>query len=353
MTNNERIQANNAELQERYRALLDKTNADFEDNRPREGRDYRDGKDIPAEEFRTTFGFRGVEFGNWMTQEDRRKALNECYDALMDLAAVCKVSPQALSLGGTLGMAFGARGGGRFSAHYEPGKLVINLTKTKGAGSLAHEWFHALDNYFAKMGSEGLDVYATAGEGLSPEGVSSIGKRYYDRKSGQMLTEEEYNERMNSHEVRREMADAWKSLMETLKKSDYYKRSLAYAGLHNSNYWSRPTELGARAFSTWVENELSQQGASNDYLANNPRFMVSEATDAQSRFMPYPFDADATWMEEAFGNLFEVMQEKTTEDGKAVLYRSSEDNEARISYDEAVQKEFVSAVLEWHDNNKK
>ena len=322
------IEANNAELQERYRALLDKTNADFEDNRPREGRDYRDGKDIPAEEFRTTFGFRGVEFGNWMTQEDRRKALNECYDALMDLAAVCKVSPQALSLGGTLGMAFGARGGGRFSAHYEPGKLVINLTKTKGAGSLAHEWFHALDNYFAKMGSEGLDVYATAGEGLSPEGVRSIGKRYYDRNSSQMLTEEEYNERMNSHDVRREMADAWKSLMETLKKSDYYKRSLAYAGLHNSNYWSRPTELGARAFSTWVENELSKQGASNDYLANNPRFLVSEATDAQSRFMPYPFDADATWMEEAFGNLFEVMEEKTTEEGDVVLYRSSEDIEA-------------------------
>ena len=319
------IEANNAELQERYRALLDKTNADFEDNRPREGRDYRDGKDIPAEEFRTTFGFRGVEFGNWMTQEDRRKALNECYDALMDLAAVCKVSPQALSLGGTLGMAFGARGGGRFSAHYEPGKLVINLTKTKGAGSLAHEWFHALDNYFAKMGSEGLDVYATAGEGLFPEGISSIGKRYYDRKSGQMLTEEEYNERMNSHEVRREMADAWKSLMETLKKSDYYKRSAAYAGLHNSNYWSRPTELGARAFSTWVENELSKQGASNDYLANNPRFLVSEATDEQSRFMPYPFDADATWMEEAFGNLFEVMQEKTTEDGKVVLYNIADE----------------------------
>ena len=319
------IEANNAELQERYRALLDKTNADFEDNRPREGRDYRDGKDIPAEEFRTTFGFRGVEFGNWMTQEDRRKALNECYDALMDLAAVCKVSPRALSLGGTLGMAFGARGGGRFSAHYEPGKLVINLTKTKGAGSLAHEWFHALDNYFAKMGSEGLDVYATAGEGLFPEGISSIGKRYYDRKSGQMLTEEEYNERMNSHEVRREMADAWKSLMETLKKSDYYKRSAAYAGLHNSKYWARPTELGARAFSTWVENELSKQGASNDYLANNPRFLVSEATDEQSRFMPYPFDADATWMEEAFGNLFEVMQEKTTEDGKAVLYSIAED----------------------------
>lgn len=87
-----------------------------------------------------------------MKQEDRRKALNECYDALMDLADVCGVSPKALSLDGKLGMAFGSRGSGNANAHYEPGKVVINMTKTKGAGSLAHEWFHALDNYFAKMG---------------------------------------------------------------------------------------------------------------------------------------------------------------------------------------------------------
>ena len=341
------IEANNAELQERYRALLDKSNADFKDNRKREGRDYRNGKDIPAEEFRETFGFRGVEFGNWMTQEDRKKALNECYDALMDLAAVCKVSPQALSLGGTLGMAFGARGGGKFSAHYEPGKVVINMTKTNGAGALAHEWFHALDNYFAKMGSEGVDIYATGGEGLFPQDIRKIGKNYFDRKSGQMLTEEEYNEKMNSHEVRKEMAEAWKSLMETVNKSDYFKRSEAYARLHNSKYWARPTELGARAFSIWVENELSKQGMSNDYLANNPRFLVSEATDAQIRFMPYPFDADATWMEEAFGNLFEVMEEKTTDDGKVVLYRIADEGNTM----EEINERFNAELEMLNDDN--
>lgn len=314
------IEANNAELQSRYRNLLDKTNADFEENRERKGRDYRNGKDITAEEFRTTFGFRGVEFGNWMTQEDRRKAINECYDALMDLAAVCKVSPKALSLNGTLGMAFGSRGGGKFSAHYEPGKVVINLTKTRGAGTLAHEWFHAIDNYFAKMGETEFG-YATGGEGMLPKGIQKYGKRYYDRNSGRVITEEEYNELAKEHAVRREMVDAWEHLMESLKNSDYYKRSNAYARLHNSKYWNDPTELGARAFSVWVENELSKQDTSNDYLANNPRYAKAEVTDAQDKYMPYPFDTDADWMDEAFGNLFEVMQERETEDDNVALYQ--------------------------------
>jgi hypothetical protein len=43
-------------------------------------------------------------------------------------------------------MAFGARGKARALAHYEPANKVINMTKYGGAGSLAHEWGHALDN---------------------------------------------------------------------------------------------------------------------------------------------------------------------------------------------------------------
>ena len=338
------IEANNAELQSRYRNLLDKTNADFEENRERKGRDFRNGKDITAEEFRTTFGFRGVEFGNWMTQEDRRKAINECYDALMDLAAVCKVSPKALSLNGTLGMAFGSRGGGKFSAHYEPGKVVINLTKTRGAGTLAHEWFHAIDNYFAKMGETEFG-YATGGEGMLPKGIQKYGKRYYDRNSGRVITEEEYNELAKEHTVRKEMVDAWEHLMESLKNSDYYKRSNAYARLHNSKYWNDPTELGARAFSVWVENELSKQDTSNDYLANNPRYVKSEVTDAQDKYMPYPFDTDADWMDEAFGNLFEVMQERETEDGNVALYqRGSLSLDTENPAFEAATKNTIDAV---------
>ena len=42
-------------------------------------------------------------------------------------------------------------------AHYEPLRKVINLTKMHGAGSLAHEWWHGLDDYLGvKMGAKGF-----------------------------------------------------------------------------------------------------------------------------------------------------------------------------------------------------
>ena len=58
---------------------------------------------------------------------------------------------------GTLAIAFGARGSGNAAAHYEPLRTVINLTKMHGAGSLAHEWWHGLDDYLGtKMGTKGM-----------------------------------------------------------------------------------------------------------------------------------------------------------------------------------------------------
>ena len=274
-----------AEMQERYRTLMDGIKPKFNENRERKGRDWRGGKDVSAEDFREAFDFRGVEFGNWMQQKDRRQALNECYDSLMDLAMVCGVSPKALSLGGKLAMAFGARGGGKFNAHYEPDKVVINLTKTKGAGSLAHEWFHAIDNYF---NMQGWDEFAT-------ESTRNV--------------------------ERKEMAEAWKDLVRAINGSDYFKRSDKYARLKGSRYWIEPTELGARAFAVWVENRLSKYGTINDYLANNPRLVDEKASDAEKKYAPYPFDKDADWMDEKFGRLFEVMQERVDEEtGKHILY---------------------------------
>ena len=75
------------------------------------------------------------------------------YDGLLDLADVMGIPPKAISLNGELALAFGARGQGLSGAraHYERDKVVINLTKMNGAGSLAHEWFHALDHYLGRQ----------------------------------------------------------------------------------------------------------------------------------------------------------------------------------------------------------
>ena len=155
------------------------------------GEDWRNGKDVEAEDFMNTFGFRGVQFGNWTSQEDRQMAVNQAYDAFMDLASLIGVSPSVLSLNGELGIAFGARGMGNASAHYEPNNVVINLTKTRGAGSLAHEWWHALDNYLARRSGKSLGMVTSN----------------------------------RSIEMREELRNAFNAMLDMVGNSEYAKRS--------------------------------------------------------------------------------------------------------------------------------
>jgi len=123
----------------------------------RDGPDYRRGRDIDGQDYLETFGFKGGEFGNWMSQNDRQASLNMGFDALKDLADALKISDRDISYQGALSIAFGARGSGNAVAHYEPLRQVINLTKMNGAGSLAHEWWHGLDDYLGtKLGAGGM-----------------------------------------------------------------------------------------------------------------------------------------------------------------------------------------------------
>ena len=134
---------NQAELEEllaKYKAVPPVRN---DQNAPRIGEDYRKGADVTPEQFQEAFGFRGVQFGNYVEGGRRQQDLNRAYDALMDLAGVLNLPPRALSLGGRLGLAFGARGSGgtdAAAAHYERGNVVINLTKREGAGRRAGRW---------------------------------------------------------------------------------------------------------------------------------------------------------------------------------------------------------------------
>ncbi len=117
----------------------------------RDGEDYRNNRNITGEDMLKTFQFKGGEFGNWLNENDRQQSLNYGYDALLDLSKALSISPTDISLDGKLSIAFGSRGSGDALAHYEPTREVINLTKMRGAGSLAHEWGHALDDIIGKQ----------------------------------------------------------------------------------------------------------------------------------------------------------------------------------------------------------
>ncbi len=123
----------------------------------RTGPDYRNGQEIVGQHYLDTFGFRGGEFGNWLNQLDRQASLNMGFEALKDLATALHISDKDIAFAGTLAIAFGARGSGNAAAHYEPLRKVINLTKMHGAGSLAHEWWHGLDDYLGGLkGAHGM-----------------------------------------------------------------------------------------------------------------------------------------------------------------------------------------------------
>ena len=123
----------------------------------RKGTEYRSFKHAKADNFLDVFQFKGGEFGNWVNDKERQASLDYCYDALMDLSDSLEISRDSVTLGHQLNIAFGARGHGSALAHFDPLYNVINLTKMKGAGSLGHEWIHALDFYLGtQYGIHGL-----------------------------------------------------------------------------------------------------------------------------------------------------------------------------------------------------
>jgi hypothetical protein len=305
------------------------------DNRPRSAKDYRNGSDATPQMFTDTFGFRGVEFGNWVSQGKNRKErqgmLNEAFDALMDLADIIGVPPRALSLNGELALGFGSRGHGWASAHYEPGKVVINLTKTRGAGSLAHEWFHALDHYFQRQRPGDNRASAAGSEMMTfqPEGYYEHGPTKQRVPSARFheLVKQGANSRYyigirdpknwtRIEGVRPKVEESFVALVKALDASPMAKRSRLIDRGKSSGYWSRVIERAARAFENYVIYKMAQKGYNNDYLANV--MPVDEFSRDVGRY-PYLLEEEVAPIAEAFDDLFSTIETKETDAGLAMF----------------------------------
>ena len=268
-------------------------------NEARLGEDYRAGKDVNADEFMETFGFRGVEFGNWVEQGKRQEDINNAYDGLMDLAKLLDIPPKAISLNGELGMAFGARGRGSVgggvvaAAHYERDKIVINLTKKQGAGSLAHEWFHSLDNYFSRMRGAKLSY----------------------------VTDQPYE--LTDKGVRPEVLAALKGIVTAINDSGLPARAAELDGRKAKPYWATTIEMAARSFESYVISKLKEKGVSNDYLANivSPEYWTAAEAlglEAENSY-PYILGEELEAINDAYDNFFDVVETKETDQG-VMLY---------------------------------
>lgn len=294
---------NEAELVKKLEAFKSIPNERKESNSPRVGEDHRGGEDATPEMFAEAFGFRGVQFGNYVEGPKRQADLNRAYDALMDMAGVLNIPSKAISLNGTLGLAFGARGkGGKLAAaaHFESDSIVINLTKKEGAGSLAHEWWHAADNYFSRIRKQ-------------PSGFLS--ETPYKTKG-----------RDTDAELRQEIADAFKAVRDAIGKTDMAKRSAELDKRRTKGYWATGRELSARAFEGFIISKLADNGLANDYLANITSEGVWNAEDAltgheDAQSYPYPTEAEQKAITEAYDALFRTVETKETPTGVAMLSR--------------------------------
>ena len=267
------------------------------ENAPRTGISRREG-DVTPELFAETFGFRGVEFGNWVENRTRQEDLNQAYDALIDLSAALHLPPKAMSLSGSLSLAFGARGrGGRQapSAHYEPVRVVINLTKEGGAGSLAHEWLHAVDNYFARR------------DGGSP--VAMMTQKTLYAACGKKR--------------------AFQGVREGIRGTGFHHRSMRLDSRRKDSYWSLPEEMTARAFDAYIKESLQEQGIRNDYLVNirdkDSWDKATGKTDTMSGTYPYPSGEELEPIHKAFDRLFSTIRFREHDRGFE-LYSASAGN---------------------------
>lgn len=231
------------ELTETYNAIkasydVDESKLRFRSNE-RHGGDYRKGKATTPSDYDKAFGFRGVQFGNWVAQSgelSRQNLMDQAYDALHDLSKVTGITTKDISLDGSLGLAFGARGvGGKNAAlaHYEPDTKVINLTKYGGAGCVAHEWFHAMDNYIVGTGADNFG------------------------------TENTYKLRQ-SEKLYKAAVDLHRALQDT----DFYKAAQKADKYRSKAYWTTIREMAARGFEGYVKDKMESKGESNHFLVN-------------------------------------------------------------------------------------
>ncbi|MGN1172164.1 MAG: LPD5 domain-containing protein, partial [Muribaculaceae bacterium] len=316
----EEAQKECSKLNEEYRKLLEeRRNMVYFSPKEseRKGMDWRKGKDATPEMFMDAFGFRGVQFGNWTNGKDRQEALNQAYDAFMDLSELLGKSPRAMSLNGELGLSFGARGSGSALAHYESQEVVINLTKTKGAGSLAHEWWHALDNYLSRKAGVAsgfaTEMPNTQREELDAD-IKSLMRAVYGTSYGRRCGK---------------MSAYWRSVREVTARlfAEYVSERIKGRGGENA-FLSRGIDLAAlerfkeanwRLYQKRVSRKVSRYGSDADYVPMTHDEFINSAEALEGYPMPLPSE-----VKELTPYLDRLLEDIKEDAGGAMFHKAAE-----------------------------
>lgn len=283
----------------------------------RDGANVRAGKDVTPAEVKARFGLADVGFGKWVGAKQDQDHLNYAHDAFMDLAKFLGIKPEAIGLNG-MHFTIGALGHGKFAAHFHPAQphpdgghvQVINVTNTRGDGTVAHEWFHALDHNLGGDWKNSVRPQFLAflkRKALTVERVEAEARKFLvggwfwpDNKKMPKPEAAIRALRQYSAGVVNDSATAYKSNADALGK----------------DYWGNNEELIARASEAYVGDKL---GFKNTYLVN-PAWSGDGAVtkDKGYRGTPYPTGEERAFFNEIFDALIKSIK---WEGGKPTVTR--------------------------------
>lgn len=216
------------------------------------------------------FNLHGIEFGNWMNQEERANFLFATMVSFADMAKAMNIAQNKIGLKQKLQMSFGARGSGGHAAAFYARKpyALINLTKPHGRGTLAHEYGHALDEHLH------LKAYnrggMASGEGKSrqtdPDSFPKDSMEYLFERVFHILYRKENGEPTSFYEVQEE----------------------------RPGYFQRRREVWARTFDMYMEIRFEDLGIRNSWAINGdpmrpPKRLVRKAIPFIQRLIKRAF----------------------------------------------------------------
>jgi hypothetical protein len=292
----------------------------------------------PVEEY----GVVGIEVGGWVNQAEGETLARLLAGGFADLCAVLGPWVVSLCSQANLALGVGSRGCGGAAAHYEPSLRVINVTKTRGDGSLAHELAHFLDHslrgdaggtarYLSdrvweqegggpKARAMRLVRDAISVEQVAVELTGRVDPGHWWRRS--WMASNGYSPGRSPQENFDAVADAEPnrfrhgrnaavnaaSLVDSLSKwgkeavtvrAEYGLEAHYLAEAKKLGpYWRRPHELFARAFESWMEDQMTARGWRNEYL------VCGTTRDyAKCRGLPYPTGEERKRINAAMGRL--------------------------------------------------
>lgn len=284
---------------------------------------------ITEEKLKNDFGLRAVEFGESVTDKERRALVYHSYQAFSDLADALQIRKQDIGLNNSLAFALGSRGKSSAAAHYEPARQTINITRMKGAGNLAHEWGHAFEHHITK------EIFPAHEHNKTFMSVYAIPKAtedsLYEPYKGKIGLDK--NVKKKAIKSYLELRDAlffakpktanYEKAVEFMKgkgNKENSKETIEYASRQKSDYFSNfgilkklsprmydyyisGPEMFARSFEAYIYDKLEGMGRKNDFLVNS----VGEKNQKNHGwgFSPYPVGEDRKAITKAMENVIE------------------------------------------------